>query len=259
MPKKKYIPDGKNSRYLLGDGTFRFACHSGVACFTLCCHDADMYLYPYDIIRLKQRLGMTSEEFLIRHTITAIRDNPYFPNLMLKMSDRTGNPCTFLSKEGCSIYEDRPYSCRAYPLEPAYYGDREDLFNIRCYVVCHHHCLGHREEPEWTARQWMEDQGMDGYNELNARWARIDTLLRQNPFGEKGLESPALKMAYMASYNLDTFRRFVFESSFLSRFHVPPERLESVRNSETALLKLGFDWIRRFLYEQGPLHRRSMV
>ena len=102
-----------SSRYLLGDGTFRFACHSGVACFTRCCHNADMYLYPYDIIRLKQRLGLTSGEFLMQHTITAFRENPYFPNVMLKMSDNPDSPCSFLSPDGCTVYEDRPYSCRA--------------------------------------------------------------------------------------------------------------------------------------------------
>jgi hypothetical protein len=61
----------------------------------------------------------------------------------------------------------------------------------------------------------------------------------------------------MASYNMDTFRRFVFDSSFLSRWHVPPERLETVRASDTALLLLGFDWILRFLFEQGPLCERD--
>jgi hypothetical protein len=100
---------------------------------------------------------------------------------------------------------------------------------------------------------------MDDYNEINARWARIDTLFRRNPFGEKALDSPAVKMAYMAGYNMDTFRRFVFESSFLSRFHVPRERLEAVRESDAALLLLGFDWILRFLYEQGPLRKRSVA
>ena len=259
MPEKRNTPVGDTSRYLLGDGTFRFACHSGVACYTRCCHNADMYLHPYDIIRLKQRLGMTSEEFLMQHTITAFRENPCFPNVMLKMSDLPDSPCSFLSENGCTVYEDRPYSCRAYPLEPAFYGDGENQLNIRCYVARHGHCLGHRENRKWTARQWMEDQQMDEHNEINARWARIDTLFRQNPFGKKAQDSPAMKMAHMASYNMDTFRRFVFDSSFLSRFHVPQERLEAVREGDTALLLLGFDWILRFLYGQGPLRERDVV
>ena len=48
-----------------------------------------------------------------------------------------------------------------------------------------------------------------------------------------------MKMAHMASYDMDTFRRFVLDSSFLSRFHVPQERLEAVREGDTALLAAG--------------------
>jgi len=257
MPAKRNTSVGDTSRCLLGDGTFRFACHSGVACFTRCCRNADMYLYPYDIIRLKQRLGLASEKFLMQHTVTAFRDNPYFPNVMLKMSDLPDRPCPFLSENGCTVYEDRPYSCRAYPLEPVFYGDGQNQLNVRCYVARHGHCLGHREDRQWTARQWMADQQMDDYNEINAGWARIDTLLRRNPFGEKGADSPAMKMAYMAAYNVDTFRRFVFDSSFLARFHIGPERLTAVRESDSALLLLGFDWIVRFLFGQGPLNERD--
>jgi hypothetical protein len=97
---------------------------------------------------------------------------------------------------------------------------------------------------------------MADYHEINAKWAQIDSLFRRNPFGEKPLESPALKMAYMASYNMDTFRRFIFDSSFLSRYEIPPRRLEAVRNSDTELLLLGFDWILRFVGGQGPLAER---
>jgi hypothetical protein len=68
-----------------------------------------------------------------------------------------------------------------------------------------------------------------------------------------------MKMAYMAAYNVDTFRRFVFDSSFLSRFHVPPQRLAAVRQSDSALLLLGFDWILRFLFGQGPLKELNTV
>lgn len=259
MPSNNSIPAGENTRYLLGDDTFRFACHSGVECFTRCCRNADMYLYPYDIIRLKQRLGMTSAEFLARHTITAFRDNPHFPNVMLKMSGQPGKPCSFLSQSGCGVYEDRPYSCRAYPLEPAFSGDGENRLNMHCYVARHSHCLGHREDREWTAPQWIQDQQMEDYHDINANWAQIDSLFRRKSFGEKPLDNPALKMAYMASYNVDTFRRFVFESSFLSRYDVPPQRLEAVRGSDTALLLLGFDYILRFIGGQGPLREKDAV
>jgi Fe-S-cluster containining protein len=258
MPVPPDIPAAEASRCILGkNDTFRFGCHPEVACFTRCCRNADMYLYPCDILRLKKRLDMTSEAFLARHTLTAIRENPYFPNVMLKMSDRPDKACSFLTGDGCSVYEDRPYACRAYPLEPAMYGDGEGGVGFRFYLVRHAHCRGHREETRWTPRQWMEDQQMTPYHGLNAGWARIESLLRQNPFGDQGIGHPAVKMIHMAAYNIDTFRRFAFESSFLTRYEVPAERLDRARKSDAALLQLGFDWILRFLAGQGPLRERD--
>ena len=257
MINHKNVAGAGNNRYLLGNGIFDFDCHCGVPCFTRCCHDADMYLYPYDILRMKQRLGMASEEFLMEHTMTALRDTPYFPNVMLRMSDREGRPCPFLTEEGCTVYEDRPYSCRAYPLEPAMFGNGDEKAEMQFYVARHSHCLGHRESRRWTAHQWMADQQMEVYNDFNARWARIACRFGNNPFGPAGIDSPAMKMSFMASFNVDTFRRFVFESSFLSRFDVPQVRLEEARKSDTALMLLGFDWIRRFLFREGPLGAKT--
>lgn len=245
-------------RTLLGNGDFTFACNETVPCFTRCCRNADMLLYPYDIIRLKHTLGMTSEEFLLTHTVTAFRESPCFPNVMLKMSDDQGNPCPFLSENGCTVYRDRPYSCRAYPLEPAMYGDRKKGFSITSFLVRHDHCLGHGRGGKWTAEKWMKDQEMGDYNEHNSAWARVAALLHAgSTSGEKGAENPAMNMAYMASYNMDTFRRFVFESTFLDRFDIPRERIDTVKTDDTALMLLGFDWILSFLGGQGTLTKKQ--
>ena len=41
-------------------------CHKGIACFNKCCQSIDIMLAPYDILRLKKRLGMCPAEFLAR-------------------------------------------------------------------------------------------------------------------------------------------------------------------------------------------------
>jgi uncharacterized protein len=238
--------------------TFEFACHPGVACFTRCCRNTDMYLYPYDIIRLKTKLGITSEEFINQHTVVAIRDNPYFPHVMLKMSDAEDKACPFLTSDGCSVYEDRSFSCRAYPLERAVArfgesGDRE----IRYSIARHSYCEGHGEKKTWTIREWMNNQELDIFNEMNDPWVDMDTIFRNNPWGERGIESPALKMAFMACFNVDKLRAFVFNSSFLSRFEVEDERMELIQTDDAALMIFGFDWVRFFLTGKGPLTARA--
>jgi hypothetical protein len=254
MEDNKFNEQITGSRKLLVEDKFRFDCHPGVSCFTRCCKDADMYLYPYDIIRMKNRLGISSDRFLEQNTFRAIRDNPYFPSLMLKMSDDKEKSCQFLSSEGCTIYEDRPFSCRAYPLEHAVARTGDENKRQVCYFITNHpYCLGHKESREWTVREWIEDQQIQLYNDMNDLWVDIDTIFRRNPWGPQGFKSPGIKMAFMACFNIDEFKTFIFESTFLSRFDVPQVRIEKLMESDVELMKFGFDWIKFFLTGTGPL------
>jgi Fe-S-cluster containining protein len=253
MKKKHHKPVINRNRHLLKE-TFQFDCHSGVSCFTRCCKDADMYLYPYDVIRMKNRLGLTSDRFLDRYTFQAVRDNPYFPSVMLKMSDNREKWCPFLSNKGCMIYEDRPFSCRSYPLERAVARiDDENERTVLFFVVEDPYCMGHKEVRKWTADEWIEDQKMHVYNDMNDLWVDIDTLFRSNPWGPQGMESPALKMAFMACFNINEFKKFIFESTFLSRFDVSCDRIDRLKTSDVELMTFGFDWVKFFLTGKGPL------
>ncbi len=95
--------------------SFTFSCHPGVSCFNKCCNDVNIFLTPYDIIRLKNRLGITSGEFLEKYTLLPIDENLRHPVVMLKMTDDELN-CHFVNESGCTVYEDRPWSCRMYPI-----------------------------------------------------------------------------------------------------------------------------------------------
>ena len=234
-------------------GGFFFACHPAVPCFNRCCHNPDMYLYPYDMIRLKHRLTMDSEALLDAHTYTAVRDNPWFPRVMLKMSEKQKKPCPFLTDQGCGIYPDRPFSCRCYPIEPALSTDPDAAQASRYFIVRHPYCQGHEQDTYQGVDQWIEDQELGPFLAHNQRWAAIDGLLRQNYWGGQGLEHPAVKMVFMAAYNLDRFREFVFSSSFLNRFSVSGQLRESVEADDVALMHLGFDWIEFLLTGKGPL------
>ena len=61
----------------------------------------------------------------------------------------------------------------------------------------------------------------------------------------------------MACYDMDKFRQFVFESSFLKRFRLPDKRIEAIRSADEDLMLLGFDWVRLMLRDQGPLAASS--
>jgi hypothetical protein len=51
-------------------------------------------------------------------------------------------------------------------------------------------------------------------------------------------------MFHMACYNLDTFREFVFNSTFLERFEVESDVQEELANNDEALLQFAFRWLR---------------
>ena len=59
----------KNQKRLKPDSRFKFSCQPGVTCFNQCCRDVNILLTPYDVLRLKNRLGISSGEFLKKYTI----------------------------------------------------------------------------------------------------------------------------------------------------------------------------------------------
>jgi Fe-S-cluster containining protein len=231
----------------IGKKPFLFDCHCEIGCFGMCCKDVDMYLYPYDIIRMKNRLGMDSREFLEKHTFSALRDNPFFPSVMLKMADGPGMPCPFLVAQGCSIYEDRPSSCRTYPLERGVSrakdsGGREDFYFLKRAT----HCLGHGEQRPWSVDDWILDQQIQPYNEMNDLWVDLDSIFRTDSWGKGPEGEKKFRMAFMACFNVDGFRDFVFKSSFLTRFSISAQRIDGMKTDDVEMMRFGFEWVQFF-------------
>ena len=235
---------------LQGD-RFRFACHSGVPCFNLCCADLTLALTPYDLLRLKAGLSLSSDQVLDSYTEILSEDSSPFPRLKLKMSGREGRPCPFVSPAGCTIYGFRPGACRIYPLGRGSARGGHEMF----FVVREAHCRGFEEARAWTVGDWMVDQGLEDYNASNDLWMEIIT--SRASLGPPDLAERKLKMFFMACYNLDRFRAFVFESRFLERFEVEKETAEAMRADEAALLRFGFRWLRFALFGEPTLRLRA--
>ena len=108
------------------DDTFKFSCHPGVSCFNHCCHDVNIFLSPYDVLRVRKRLGMGSAEFLQKHTLMPVQKDMKTPVVVLKMNDDDEKTCPFLEDRGCGVYTDRPWPCRMYPLGLAAQKDTAD-------------------------------------------------------------------------------------------------------------------------------------
>ncbi|MFH1991672.1 MAG: YkgJ family cysteine cluster protein [Pseudomonadota bacterium] len=233
------------------ESKFTFKCHKGVSCYTNCCRDISIVLTPYDIIRLKRRLQMSSEEFLAVYTVPELLEKTDLPMVTLRLMDDDLKSCPFVKEEGCVVYEDRPTTCRYYPLGVASLSHKAGSSEGEFYFFVNEpHCLGFEEEREWTVLEWRKDQGVDIHDDINAEWTDLVVRKRSFPPNLK-LTEESKKMFFLASYNIDTFRAFVFESSFLDRYEIDPETVEKIRNDDIGLLEFGLKWLKRVLYKDG--------
>ncbi len=240
------------------DSEFKFQCHKGVKCFTQCCRGIKIILTPYDIIRLKNRLQLSSEEFLAIYTEPEMLEKTDLPVVTLKLLDDKDESCAFVRDDGCLLYTDRPTACRYYPLGTAFLSHKDGADDDEFYFFIHEpHCLGFEEKKEWTVREWRKDQGVDIHDEINAEWT--DLLVRKRSFPMNiRLTEESKQMFFLTSYNIDKFKKFVFESSFLSRYQFDPETVEKIRNDEIALLKFGMKWLKNILFKEEDFKQKEV-
>jgi Fe-S-cluster containining protein len=238
----------------LGPGdVFQFACHPGVSCYIRCCADVNIFLLPYDVLRMKRRLGIDSGEFLRKYTLLPVHKEMKTPAVLLRMNDDQAKTCPFACKEGCSIYADRPWPCRMFPLGLAAQKNTPDGWqgDRFYYLLQEEVCQGFHEAREWTVVRWLEDQKVDEYD----RWGDPYKELTLHEFFEKGgvLSPEKLHMLYMACYDLDAFRQFVFDSTLLERFDVDADFVEQMRYDDEELLRFSFLWLRFCLFGERTM------
>jgi Fe-S-cluster containining protein len=236
-------------RRLAVDEHFDFACRSDLACFNRCCRNLNLFVYPYDVLRLRQRLAISAERFLDTYVDLVLRPGHHFPDVLLRMADNDERTCPFVAAQGCTVYTDRPFTCRSFPLEKGLMmvpGEScaQPVFFFRPPPFC----LGPQQPRPTTAKAWFADPDTRIYDRLTERWAEIQSRFARDPWGAEGPEGRRAKMAFMATYNLDEFRRFVFDSSFLKRFKVPRKRLRRAEGNDLPLLELGLEWVELFVW-----------
>lgn len=240
--------DSIPGRRLNKGDSFCFECHSGLSCFNLCCRNLNLFLYPYDIVRLKNNLGISSDEFIDTHTDIILRPDNFFPDVLLKMAENEEKTCPFLSDKGCTVYHDRPDTCRTFPVERGMLFDENGKAEQVSFFRPPDFCKGRDEKTEWNLDSWANDQEADLYNQMTERWAEIKSLFTSNPWGPEGPEGNRARIAFMAAYNIDSFRNFIFNSSFLKRYKVRPEIQKKIKRNDAALMKFGFAFIRLTIF-----------
>jgi hypothetical protein len=224
------------------DQQFTFACHPGVPCFTECCRELDLALTPYDVLRLKRQLQLTSGPFLEQYVIIEWDEEQLFPTCYLTMVDDGRASCVFVNEQGCSVYADRPGSCRAYPVGRGAARGADDTPAESLMLLREPHCRGFAEACQQTVRAYLLDQGLEIYNRFN------DALLPllQHPNIQNRTFRPSrhqLDQYMLALYDLDQFRRQMADGRIALQRPLTPAQLKGITGDDEELLLLGVHWL----------------
>lgn len=243
MSDPDHLSDSKNQTRMDAEYVLRFDCSPSISCFTHCCQDITIVLTPYDVLRLKNALAISSDEFLERYAIIIPKQKRLIPMVILKMNE-PDKRCPFVGKDGCSVYADRPWACRMYPLDM----NDDGTFSL---ITDPSHCLGLEEGEKSRIANWLVEQGLPIYDEMNQLFSNVTSPLQAQ---EIDIDNPKIfQMTFMASYNIDKFREFVLKSTFLERFEIEDITAEKLKRSDVELLKFGFDWIKFGIFGQKTL------
>ena len=241
------------------DKTICFRCHRGIACWNACCSNIDISLTPYDILRLKRRLGITTTEFLERYTLPYEMEKDGIAGVKLRPVEG-GTACRFMVPEGCSVYEDRPTACRYYPVALLSMRRQDEATDRDSYaLVKEPHCLGHDEPREITIGDYRREQGLPEYDELARGWRQL--ILKKKSSGPTiGKPSKrSLQLFFMACYDVDRFREFVASDGFDELFDLPAEEMRKVLADDADLMLFAFRFLRQTLFGEATIPVRSDV
>lgn len=219
------------------DEQFAFSCHHGVSCFTECCRMLELALSPYDILRLRQALGLLSSEVLDRYVIEEFENDDIFPRYYLTMVDDGKASCVFVNPDGCQVYRDRPGACRAYPLGRAAIRNNNGQPEEKFILIQEEHCLGFAEEHNQSPREYSQDQGLIEYNTFTDALAK----LTMHPKITEGFRPTKEQrdLFHTALYDIDSFRDKLFAGDFSLEGMVCPD--PDVDDEQ--LLLFAIDWL----------------
>lgn len=236
------------------DSKFRFSCNKGLECFRSCCGKITVFLTPYDVLRIKNRLGITSAEFLSLYTRIVDLKKTKLPFFLLNMTE--DGRCPFVGEDGCNIYTDRPLVCRYYPIGLGFLkGDGIEGGDFY-FTIREPFCKGFEEEREWSVQTWRESQEIDRYDLMNKDWFDIVLNKKLRAAGVEPDEK-SQRLYMLGSFDMDSFRKFVFESRFLDLYDVDRATVEMIRDDEAELLRFAHKWLKGVLFGEYTYPRKE--
>lgn len=228
------------------DDKMTFNCGSENECFNECCRDLVQALTPYDVLRLKNSLKLPSQQFLKEYTVCHTGPESGLPVVEFKPNPATGNACPFVTDAGCSVYADRPASCRMYPLARAIARSRETGQITEYFAMIEEsHCKGFGRASGQKVKDWLKGQDVQRHNAANDKLMELISLKNRIMPGQ--LDPVQADKFYLALYDLDEFRDRIKNHKLIDDLGVPAT-LYDFLNDDEHLLDFGISWIKHELF-----------
>jgi uncharacterized protein len=241
--------ENENITAIFLDDTFRFSCGKDTPCFNECCRNINQFITPYDVLRLKKCLNMKSGEFLEKYTTENIGPDTGLPIISLKLDYENDLKCPFVTKDGCSVYEDRPSSCRTYPVIRLAARNRiTGNITEQFALIKEEHCKGFENGAPHILRDWLKTQKINIYNEMNDMMLELISIKKMHL--SESLSLSEKRMFSMACYDLDAFRDYIFENDFPDNMKFEASILDKIKKDDTELLKFSMNWLKTTLLGQ---------
>ena len=236
-----------------GNKKIQFHCRKGIACWNACCSNIDISLTPYDIVRLKQHLDLSSGELLQKYTVPYELEPGGIAGVKLRPVEN-GTACQFMTAEGCSVYQDRPTACRYYPVALLSMRKQDEYTDTSSYaLVKEEHCLGHQEPRSLTIDEYRKEQGVEEYDELARGWRQL--ILKKKSSGPS-IGKPtkrSLQLFFMVCYDTDRFREFIISDGFTELYDIPADEMKKLLTDDTELMLFGFRFLKQVLFGENSI------
>ena len=156
-----------------------------------CCHGNLVRLNPWELMRLAQAKGLSSEEFRKKHTESA-------GTLLLfnGKPNHTGKLSCGLYEDdlGCSVHPDRPLACRLFPLGRQIQNGTAQYMHEGSSFPCLKECPEVLDLPKLTVEEYLVgqetlafEQAQDAYLEIMQNLADVSfELLLDSGLAESG-------------------------------------------------------------------------
>lgn len=252
FPNSPVVPEMSD-----GSKQIQFQCRKGISCWNACCSNIDISLTPYDIVRLKQRLDISSGELLQKYTVPYELEPGGIAGVKLRPVEN-GTACQFMQPEGCGVYEDRPTACRYYPVALLSMRKQDEYTDTSSYaLVKEDHCKGHLEPRTLTIDEYRKEQGVEEYDEFARGWRQL--ILKKKSSGPSvGKPSKrSLQLFFMACYDADRFREFVISEGFTQLYDIPADEMKQLLTDDTGLMLFGFRFLKQVLFGENTIAMKT--